>query len=283
MKSHIPLVAALTFLGAGWISAADTSADTNLSAPAAMPGDNAAIDTHNNPKDKVDQKFVDHAAMGGLYEVESSRLALEKNVPDRVRDFAQKMIDDHTKINDHLKDLAGRLGYGVPANLDHEHQKMLDKLRGYNGDDFVKAYDREQVKGHDETISLFNKEVKDGKDADLKQFAQETLPVLHHHRDMLNGMPYVEERSSWWHFGHHEGGSQSGAVPAGDRSVPDQTSTVPAGVNNSQPAAVPNDGTTNTTVVSPGSAGGKAGVEPTPGGDYPNANNSNNGTTTTSP
>ena len=130
------------------------------------------------------QDFVDAAAVGGMFEIESSQTALDRKVPTDVADFAQKMIADHTKVGDELKALAEGKDVKVPEALDAKHQEALDKVTAMQGEDFVKGYLDEQVKGHEETVAKFETYAKEGEDADLTKFASTTLPALQEHLDM---------------------------------------------------------------------------------------------------
>ncbi len=128
------------------------------------------------------QEFVTKAAEGGLFEIQSSQLALKKSQDRDIRDFAQRMIDDHTKANDKLKSLAKN--ETVPSGLDPEHQQLLSKLQGENGSNFADDFKRIQVSAHEQTIDLFQAYAQKGTDQPIKQFAEQTLPTLKEHLQM---------------------------------------------------------------------------------------------------
>ncbi|TPI72587.1 DUF4142 domain-containing protein, partial [Mesorhizobium sp. B2-8-9] len=74
------------------------------------------------------QAFVDKAAAGGMFEVESSKIAQGKAQDQAVKDFAQKMIDDHGAANAKLETIAGEQKLKVPAQTDAAHKSELDTL-----------------------------------------------------------------------------------------------------------------------------------------------------------
>jgi putative membrane protein len=133
---------------------------------------------------KADQRFVDKAASGGLAEVQEAQLAEQKSQDQKVKDFAQKMITDHTANNQQLATLAQQKGITVPTTLDAKDQKELDKLSKLDGSKFDKMYLKGQVRGHETMLKLMNTEAKSGSDADLKAFAAQTAPVVQSHLDM---------------------------------------------------------------------------------------------------
>jgi putative membrane protein len=134
---------------------------------------------------KADQQFVVNAASGGMFEVQSSQMALSRANDAATKKFAQQMVNDHTKVNNELATIVTRKGGSVPTQMVERHQKMLDTLSEANSDEFQKAYHRRQVMAHDEAINLFEGAAKAVDDADLKAFASKNLSALKMHKDML--------------------------------------------------------------------------------------------------
>jgi len=132
------------------------------------------------------QDFVTIAAQSDMLEIESSRLALQKADNNKTKQFAEKMIKDHTETSAELKSLvsSGKVQADAPSSLDKAHQEKLDKLTKLDGKDFTKEYDDMQVSAHKDAVSLFERYGKDGDNADLKAFAGKTLPHLQEHLKM---------------------------------------------------------------------------------------------------
>ncbi len=133
----------------------------------------------------MDKTFVTKAAVGGMFEVESSKIATDKGTTQGVKDFGSKMVEDHSKANDELKSIASSKGIDVPAALDSKHQKMLDSLNAKSGKAFDMEYLSDMSKSHKAADALFMKEADKGKDADLKAFADKTDKVIKEHISML--------------------------------------------------------------------------------------------------
>jgi len=133
----------------------------------------------------MDQKFMMMAAKGGMMEIEMGRLALQKSTNDSVRQYAQKMIDDHTMAGDELKQLAASKGVMLPMNVDAKHMAMMAKMQKMSGMDFDMMYVKEVgVKAHQDMEKLYMKESMRGKDMQAKAFAAKTLPVVRMHLQM---------------------------------------------------------------------------------------------------
>ncbi|RKR80324.1 putative membrane protein [Mucilaginibacter gracilis] len=133
-----------------------------------------------------DAKFATAAATGGMAEVALGKLALTKTANPAIKDFATMMVTDHGKANDQLMAIARTKNITLPAAVDSTHQKKMDKLSKLSGTDFDKAYVDAMVDGHKKTLSLLQDEAKDGKDADLKAFAETTAPTVQMHLDAIN-------------------------------------------------------------------------------------------------
>jgi putative membrane protein len=133
-------------------------------------------------------EFVKKASSANRLEIESSKLALEQGVSDEVKQFAQKMVDDHTKAGEEMKaaleqtDMTSATG---ESDLLPEHQAALDALKGAEGDGFEKAYVDMQLKAHDEAVKLFGNYAENGEQDALVSFAEKTLPTLKEHHEMI--------------------------------------------------------------------------------------------------
>ncbi|MCX2900792.1 DUF4142 domain-containing protein [Pseudomonas mandelii] len=134
----------------------------------------------------TDNDFVDNAAAGGIAEIETSRLALEKSSSADIKAFANMMITDHSKANDELAALAQKNDIEVPDTTTLVKQAK-EKILEVRDESFDAAYANNQVKAHEETIELFKKQANTVTDdkvkgaTELKAFAQKMLPALEKH------------------------------------------------------------------------------------------------------
>ena len=152
-----------------------------------------------------DRKFLMEAAQGGLLEVEAGRLAAQQASSDEVKQFAQQLVKDHTDANEKLMQIAQDKGVQLPKQLDSKHKQQLDKLSKLKGEQFDRAY-MEQIghKDHKKDIQAFEKQARQGKDPELRTFAEETLPVLQKHLSMAQKVKGGEESAQ-------AGGSTAGS------------------------------------------------------------------------
>jgi putative membrane protein len=132
--------------------------------------------------------FVKKAAQDGLTEVALGKQAATKAQDPQIKQFADHMVQDHSKANDELTSVAKKKGLQVPSSLDAEHQAIVQKMSQKSGADFDTAYSKEMLKDHKKAVSLFEGASKSS-DTDLSAFAQKTLPTLKEHEKMAEQLP----------------------------------------------------------------------------------------------
>jgi putative membrane protein len=142
----------------------------------------SASGAHASHLAQGDASFLKQAAENGNAEVESSKLAVTKATNDKVRAFAQQMIDDHTKAGNELKALANAKGVEVSSEPSLMQQGKLKLLSTADGAKFDQEYANEMgVKAHEDTVKLFEKASREAKDPQVKAWAAKTLPTLKTH------------------------------------------------------------------------------------------------------
>jgi putative membrane protein len=135
-----------------------------------------------------DKEFVTKAAQGGMAEVNLGSMASQKGTAADVKTFGNRMVGDHGKANDELKQLATNKGLALPTDVDKESKEEADKLGKLSGAAFDKEYASDMVKDHEKDVKEFEKASKGAKDPDLKAWAAKTLPTLQDHLKMAKEM-----------------------------------------------------------------------------------------------
>jgi len=160
------------------MTAGDTS---NASMNTGAAGSNT---TYSSAKlNAADSTFVMKAAIGGMTEVQGGQTAQQSAQNDRVKNFGQMMVNDHSKANQQLQSLAAAKGMTLPADLPADKQKMLTQMKSMQGTAFDKHYMSMMVDDHQEDVADFEKQANSASDPDVRSFASQTLPVLKMHLD----------------------------------------------------------------------------------------------------
>lgn len=142
-------------------------------------------DSSRTAKGTVDDKtssFMNDAAKGGMTEVEVSKLAKDRAMNPRVKNFAEMMVRDHSAANDELKTIARQKNVMLPTDIGNKQDDVND-LSKKKGADFDKAYMKMMVKDHKDVVDNFEKCAQNGTDPDVKTFASQKLPTLRMHLD----------------------------------------------------------------------------------------------------
>lgn len=135
------------------------------------------------------QDFVTEAAQSDMLEIATSKLALTKSDSDKSKQFAERMIKDHTATSEELKGIvSGKTSLTLPTAMDKAHRDKLDGLAKLDGKSFTKRYDDMQLAAHKDAVSLFERYGKGGDNAELKAFASKTLPHLQQHLTMAQDL-----------------------------------------------------------------------------------------------
>jgi putative membrane protein len=143
-----------------------------------------APDPAAKPAASPDSAFMRQAAMANMAEVALGQAAAKNAASGDVKQFAQRMVDDHSKALDELKSLASKKSVTLPTELDAKHKGVGDKLSKQQGAAFDTAYMSHMVSAHAEAVGLFEREAKSGKDPDAKAWAEKTLPTVKEHHKM---------------------------------------------------------------------------------------------------
>jgi putative membrane protein len=132
-----------------------------------------------------DRRWMMKAAQGGMAEVQMAQLAQRQAASDQVKQFAQKLEQDHTKANQDLMNIAQQRNISIPSGpMSADEQKEMDKLSSQSGAQFDRAYIKMMVRDHRKDIKEFEKESANGMDSSLKAYASQTLPTLQSHLQM---------------------------------------------------------------------------------------------------
>lgn len=152
------------------------------------PAGKATIQAQRGQLSESDYKFLEKAARGGMEEVELGQMAEQKGASQGVRTFGQRMVTDHTKLNNELKQLAAQKGAVVPMSLSHHDNSMIQKLQNATGATFDRDYVKGMVKDHRKDLKEFQDAAKKVQDPDLRAAAQKAVPILQEHLTMAESL-----------------------------------------------------------------------------------------------
>lgn len=129
------------------------------------------------------------AAQGGMAEVNLGQLATQRAASDSVKQYGQRMVQEHTQVNNQLMQLAAQKGVTLPTDVNSQQKALRARLGQISGKRFDMTYIREAgVKAHKQQAAIFQQEIQQGQDPDVKAFATQVLPAVKDHLQMANSM-----------------------------------------------------------------------------------------------
>jgi putative membrane protein len=187
-KRTIALAGAILLCGSMGIAQTRSAGPTGEGQTGQSPGQNPSMDPQmngqNGQSSATDKMFVSKAMQGGMAEVQLAQLTLQKSDNQQVKQFAQRMIDDHTKLNDQMKPVAQQLGVSVPDQISKGDRKTIAKLQALSGSAYDQAYIKDMVKDHKQDLSEFQMEASSGQDQTVKDAANQGSKVIAQHLQM---------------------------------------------------------------------------------------------------
>ncbi len=133
-----------------------------------------------------DKMFLRKAAAGGLAEVQLGQLAAQKSQSPEVKAFGEKMVADHTALNEEIKPIADSMGVMLPKKITKEDQAELDKLNALSGADFDTEYLTFMVKDHHADLREFREEARSATDPTLQEAVTKGEKVIREHTRMVD-------------------------------------------------------------------------------------------------
>jgi putative membrane protein len=238
-------------------SAGSTGMDKGAGTTAGAPAKTTSGAKSSNASSSLaagERRFLEKAAQAGKAEIEISKLALQKAENPKAKELAQRMIDDHTKAAAELEKLASAKGVTLPTDMDGGHKRLLDKLSKKSGNAFDREYTDEMEDDHSKVVRDFRSMAKSAKDADVKAFAEKTLPTLEQHLQLAKDAESAVKGTARKTTTAGAGSStmspapattaKSTAAPAKDTTA---TPAAPAGSTPSSASAPPASGTASDT------------------------------------
>lgn len=129
------------------------------------------------------QQFIQEATLSGMAEVELSRAAMEKTKDQKIRQLAQRIIEDHTTMGNELKTLATQMGATVPTEMPESVKQRKEELQKLSGKKLDEKYVDMMVDDHEKAVDLFREQSENDEDPKLQTFASTNLPTLQEHLD----------------------------------------------------------------------------------------------------
>jgi putative membrane protein len=195
-----------------------------------------------------ERRFVTKAADNGQAEVQLAQLAAQRATNPEVRSYAQKLVEDHSKVNSELVSLAGQKN--IKVDTDDDKDRSYKRLNKKSGSEFDQEFVEHMIDEHEKDIKMFEKAASDAKDPDLKAFASRHVSHLREHLQQAQSL-----RQSVMPTGRTDT-SSGRSDTSGGRSTPGGTTGTGTDTSTTPSTTTPrtDSGTTSGTTSSPSSS-----------------------------
>jgi putative membrane protein len=140
----VALTAAAVALSVPYARAQAGSQETSRQGAASQPTSAAQTDS---------QQFVRDMVIAGIAEIQMGQMASQRAQNEEVRAFGRRMMDEHGKANEELKEVASQLNVTPPTELDEKHLELRQQLSQEQGLEFDRAYIDAMVDSHEEVVN----------------------------------------------------------------------------------------------------------------------------------
>lgn len=165
-------------------SAASSPSGTGAGTPGAMQTGDMNNSAGSSTAGMADKHFVKEAMQGSMAEIQLGQLAQQNASSDDVKQFGQRMVQDHQKLSDQMQPIASQMGVTPPTELSAKDKALQKRLQGLTSAEFDKAYMSAMVQDHRKDLAEFKREASMAKDPQVKDAAQQGTQVISEHLHM---------------------------------------------------------------------------------------------------
>ncbi len=141
----------------------------------------AGLNTIQAQQVGTDQQLVAQVAAGNVLEVRLGQTAHNKATNFAVREFGQRMVNEHSSLQKQWMDGARKSGIPFKADLSPSQVQEFERLNQLSGAEFDRAYMDAMVLGHRTKLSSLQSERNASHSSGIRQLIESTLPIIQQH------------------------------------------------------------------------------------------------------
>ena len=155
-----------------------------------MPGQESSM------QKMEDRDFVHEALQGGMAQVKLGQLAAQKGATAAVRQLGEKMVNDHTQLDNNMRQVAANMEMHAPKKMSKKDKKLYAKLSTLSGKRFDQAYLKAMLKADKNDLKNFRREANDSQNPQVKQVASQGEQVISEHLQTIKSIAMNDGVSS---------------------------------------------------------------------------------------
>ena len=134
----------------------------------------------NSAVSDQDGAFLTAAAQANIAELSISR-NVELRVEQPLDAVAARYVSDHTKALADLRQLSAMLNVPIPASPSSRQLAEASQIESQSATNLAVAFAQASIVAHEQAIALFQREVTDGTNWKVKDYASAAMPMLNMH------------------------------------------------------------------------------------------------------
>jgi len=133
----------------------------------------------------LDQVFLKDLAADNQFEIQLGQYAQNNAQSEHVKKIAEQIVKDHQNAQQQVQQVAQQSNVQLAQQLPQEKQEKLSAFQQLQGKQFDQMYISNQLAGHLHDVAVLTDLAQVAPDPQIKQLAQQLLPTMQHHREML--------------------------------------------------------------------------------------------------
>jgi putative membrane protein len=125
--------------------------------------------------------FIRHAGSSNLMEIRLGQVAQSRASNSAVKQFGQRMIDDHTRLQNQLTAVVSSAGVSFVPGMDASHQQLASRIERLSGAEFDRTYMQAMIQGHQDDVNQFQTQSQSARSTQVRNLASGSLPLLQQH------------------------------------------------------------------------------------------------------
>ena len=129
--------------------------------------------------------FLGQAVGGQQSEIELGQLAMQKAGNEQVKQFGTRMVQDHQKAQQEIRQLATKEGVSLRIEPSEQHQQQKAQLSQLSGKEFDRAYITLMLRDHTKNMKHFEQHALVEPNQEIRQWTASALPVIKQHLEKV--------------------------------------------------------------------------------------------------
>lgn len=128
-----------------------------------------------------DQELANKLSQGNITEVQIGKMVKSQATDPAVKDFADRMVRDHSQMKDQLQHWASLNGVMLKASASQDGQDLKGRLANASGKKYDQEYIKAMLDDHKKDVAELQNFLSAHPESSLKPLVSQALPIMENH------------------------------------------------------------------------------------------------------